>query len=277
MALISSCAGTGQHTPNVPYDGAMPDSFHILSKNNSLLAEELLKIPDIQDGVSDKDIQTIDRMVASYLSIKTDYDRAFEYIYLIGIPGIRPYNAGVEVLFWIYEDGDRIKRAEKILTNYRKNSEGSLDRMYMNFDLEGLLNIGWDFFEKEKWSDFDIVVNRLTAPETISYYTTKAIGYYPHKLMLSDKRIFELGKTGCDNESKFIANLLKKAGYEADVKIGPGINYKYHVIAVYKYNGKWYIIDNGRPGAKGIIGPFNDYREGPYMIYEGLRLEDRRY
>lgn len=92
------------------------------------------------------------------------------------------------------------------------------------------------------------------------------------------------GKGNCGAFTTFAVYCLRKAGYEAYPLyihkkwpdwLAPGHQPRdYHLMALYKDNGKWYTIDNGLGrGPQGIKGPFNRIEDLPYEV---LRV-DKKY
>ena len=49
VAVFFGCAAS---KPNTPYPGPYPSGFNEVASKNQLLAEELGKIPELQDGIS---------------------------------------------------------------------------------------------------------------------------------------------------------------------------------------------------------------------------------
>ncbi len=87
------------------------------------------------------------------------------------------------------------------------------------------------------------------------------------------------GKGNCGAFATFAVDCLREAGYEAYPLYvyqdwGGWASYikprDYHVLALYKENGKWYTIDNGlspgNGGPQGIKGPFNTIEDLPHKI-----------
>jgi len=95
------------------------------------------------------------------------------------------------------------------------------------------------------------------------------------------------GKGNCGAYTTFSVYCLRKAGYEAyplyvylkwrDDLAPDAKPRNYHIMVLYKENGKWYTIDDGIPwrggGPQGIKGPFNTIEDLPYKV---LRV-DKEY
>lgn len=91
------------------------------------------------------------------------------------------------------------------------------------------------------------------------------------------------GRGNCGAFTTFALHLLRKAGYEAyplytyskwPDMLAPGHQPRdYHIVTLYKDNGKWYTMNNGLPVPEGIKGPFNSIEDLPYKV---LRV-DKKY
>ena len=51
MSIVGGCSTLGPTQPNVPFQGPYPKSFKSIQEKNSLLAIEIGKLPEIQDGI----------------------------------------------------------------------------------------------------------------------------------------------------------------------------------------------------------------------------------
>jgi len=117
------CAAT---KPNIPYSGPTPELDKI-AQRNLLLATELRKLPEIQDGVSAEERDALEKIVELYHKVPDKFDNAFEQMYQVGIPEVRKYCSPLQTLFWLAEDGNT-----------------SLCNQVINkYDLRTLLDMGW--------------------------------------------------------------------------------------------------------------------------------------
>jgi hypothetical protein len=96
--------------------------------------------------------------------------------------------------------------------------------------------------------------------------------------------IYDNNKRGnCGAYTVFAVHCLRKAGHEAYPlyiyrdwgTFAPGHSPRdYHVMTLYKDDGKWFTLDNGaRRGPEGIKGPYTDIEDLPYQV---LKI-DRSY
>jgi hypothetical protein len=76
--LVLGCSASTK--PNLPYSGLYPEAFSNLADKNPLLAQELGKIPEIQNGISEKDSIALERICMLYNQNQKDFDSAFERI-----------------------------------------------------------------------------------------------------------------------------------------------------------------------------------------------------
>ena len=134
--IVFSCATS----PNTPYNGPAPHALEVLSSKNSLLALELRKLPEIQDGISKRDESILNDLVKLYIDNPKSFDQAFDQMYKIGNPEIRKYCSPLQAFFWLAEDNDN-----KIMLEVIKN-----------FSLQSLLNMSWNFYDSSTFSDNQI-------------------------------------------------------------------------------------------------------------------------
>ena len=126
--------------------------FEKLYQKNPLLAKELGKIPEFQDGVSAEERYALEKIVEIYHKVPDKFDKAFEEMYQTGIPEVRKYCSPLQAMFWLVEDGKN-KYLVSVLHKY---------------SLDDLLKIAWGggnlLFEKSILSDKDVdfIINSVT-------------------------------------------------------------------------------------------------------------------
>ena len=76
-----------------------------ISSKNPLLAPELSKLPELQDGVSRDEGEALENLARIYNENQGAFDRAFDQMYRIGLPEVRKYDAPLQGLFWLVLDG----------------------------------------------------------------------------------------------------------------------------------------------------------------------------
>ena len=121
--------GCGASKPNTPYPGPYPSGFNELAHKNPLLAEELGKLPELQDGSFVNENYALVKLIKLYDENPNAFNKVFEEMYLIGIPDVRKYCSPLQALFWLFEDG-QLDDAKDILKDY---------------SLQKLLGTAWDF------------------------------------------------------------------------------------------------------------------------------------
>jgi len=100
-----------------------------ISSKNPLLAIELGKLPELQDGISFQETQALERLHRKYVDDTDSFDRAFKEMYKIGLPDVRRYCSPLQALFWLTED----------------NELRSDNNLFVNYSLEHLLAKAWKF------------------------------------------------------------------------------------------------------------------------------------
>ena len=226
-----------------------------LGEKNLLLAMELGKLPELQNGVTAGERQALEKSLEIYEDCQDKFSEAFEAMFTVGKPEVRNYCSPLQALYWLVEDG-RTSEATNLIRNY---------------NLKRLLDLAWGNetelaqtkqIYKERNKDFDLVVARLNSPELVDYYTQHSFTFYFEDYVRKDtppSAIFYKRKGTCYEYSLFIRHCLREAGYEA---------YIYHIPRPHKIvgyedkDGNWYAIDNGRrKGPAGISGPYVSEKE----------------
>jgi len=221
-----------------------------ISSRNNLLAIELGKLPELQDGVTNREKQALETLLDLYQNNPRTFDDAFSQMYQIGLPEVRRYCSPLQALFWLLEA-----------------NEYAPEKSSLGYDLQTLLFRAWDFSEKDRWSNFKVVTDRLNAPELINFYERSQFRYsrgprYSRgfRYNMTPQEVF-FGKTGhCEAITAFTVYCLGKSGYKARLHRVPSPTgyYKDHAVTLFEWNGDKYIMDNGRPFGRGIV-PFGVY------------------
>ena len=269
LLIVVALAFAGCATPtkpNIPYSVPIPELDNI-AQRNMLLATELRKLPEIQDGVSPLESSALEKIVELYDRFPDKFDKALEQMYEVGIPEVRKYCSPLQTLFWLVEDG-KINICNQVINNY---------------DLKTLLDGGWKtekfgikeyggliFNEdlknhKKRWGNFSEVIDRLNAPELLHYYDKMNISdedYWGERK--TNKSVFEDGCGNCVDVSQFNTFCLSKAGYKTYL-IAVHTTYGNHMIAAFKDKGKIYILDKYGPYHY-FKGPYDSLYKIPYSI-----------
>ena len=236
LALILLILFTGCATPSKPspvYTGPLPDEVSILEETNPVLAKELRKLPELQDGVSPSEMSALKSIAALYQINREAFEKYFEKMYRVGKPETRKYCTPLQSLLWLCEKEEY--KAEK-------------DPNPAQYSLKELLAKTWDFSDKSRWGKFKVVTERLNAPELVNYYSQMNFGYVRYgQQVISAQYIFYSKKGCCQDYTAFGVYCLQKAGYDAraiTIKSPTGYH-RNHVVCEYTgRDGKKYILDN---------------------------------
>ena len=115
---LSGCASIGPTKPNKPYSGnSHPAVLNELAQTNPLLVQELGKLPEIQDGISETETSALKDIGKLYKSDSETFDNAFNVMYKIGLPEYRKYCSPLQAVFWLAEDG-KLDSTKDILKDY---------------------------------------------------------------------------------------------------------------------------------------------------------------
>jgi hypothetical protein len=200
LVFLWGCASLGTTKPNIPYRGACPDSFVLIQQANPLLATELMKLPEMQDGISENELVALRKIVELYNNSPAAFDKTFDQMYKVGLPDVRRYCSPLQALFWLAEDG----KYDELVSSVN------------NYSLINLLKNAWDFnfhAYKEKVLDItkkqaDEIISNLGGDEQKIYEGITE----PHVLNYVILRRY------CDNSHRFpkktrpfIEEALKKA------------------------------------------------------------------
>ncbi|MGD8368416.1 MAG: hypothetical protein PVG78_12310 [Desulfobacterales bacterium] len=239
-ALIAlSCEPLFQTRPNRPYEGPFPEVISALQEANPKLAEELLKLPEFQDGISASEAKGLENLFRLYEQDAACFDRAFAKIDQIGRPEFRKYSAPLQALYWVALKGD-LKRVD-----------------LADFSLVELLNEAWyksgfEYGDPDRWNGFGEVTDRLNSPELIDFYESRSFSYKKIRLRTLDdyknpRILFERKQGECWLFTAFSVYCLTKAGYEARaITVFHGnSSVPNHVTCLYTdKDGKERILDN---------------------------------
>ena len=127
--IFSGCVSSGPTKPNEIYNNEYPPFFENIRKQNNLLAEEIGKLPELQDGIQDDEESALRILCDTYKKHTQLFDVVFIQMYRIGLPETRNYCSPLQALFWLAQKGDS-KKIEVIINNY---------------SLGNLLSQAWDF------------------------------------------------------------------------------------------------------------------------------------
>jgi hypothetical protein len=265
VSFLSGCTSFGPTKPNLVYQGPYPGKYYELAQKNPLLAQELGKLPEIQDGISSNEAVALEKLAKLYNKDQAAFDIAFAKMYQVGIPAVRKYCSALQALFWLLE---------------KKQYENT---KILSLSLYELLNEAWykpvfEYGEPERWKSFSVVADRLNSPFLIDFYERRSFSYGPHpsyELHAGGplpQAIFQSKIGTCSFFTSFTVYCLKRAGYYAKpitVMLSDG---ELHRVCEFKdKDGETYIMDNSRkvtPAGTGITTR-KTYLEGIEFVSYG--------
>jgi len=139
-SIISACSPIITTKPNAQFTGPYPTKFNMLAVSNPLLAKEIGKLPELQDGISESDVQALERLCALYSKDPESFDSTFREMYQIGKPEVRKYCSPLQALYWLCMDGE----------------DGAVQNILKEYDLEKFMDTAWyspeqNYKKKGKW------------------------------------------------------------------------------------------------------------------------------
>ena len=127
--IIAGCTSLAKTKPNNMFTGIYPPFFNQIQKENSLLAKEIGKLPELKDGIQDSERSALKILCNEYQNNTKLFDHVFIQMYKIGLLDVRKYCSPLQALFWIAQEGDAKKISDII--NY--------------YSLDNLLSKAWKF------------------------------------------------------------------------------------------------------------------------------------
>ena len=245
--------------PNQIYQGPLPEKFTVLEQRNPLLATEIRKLPEIQNGISPAEASALEKLIRVYILDPNTFDWTFQRMYQFGLPEVRKYCSPLQALFWLAEDEDSDPKA--------------LNYLLSNISLQSVIGKAWTASsrKKERWNDFDVVIDRLNSPELIDYYIKWNFTYmaYTRPNVSSPGVAFKLKGGNCVEIEAFQRYLLNRSGYKAYQLIVETSSTwaSSHAVTKYYIGESFYIMDDGTESPRGIFGPFSSLSESRYDEY----------
>jgi len=104
-------------TSNIPFRNGIPRDLGNIAKKNKLLYNEIGKLPEIQDGISEIEENYLKIINEIYLKTRSKFDAMFIEMNEVGFPHRRKYCTPLQALFWIVENG-KIQKLYEIINSY---------------------------------------------------------------------------------------------------------------------------------------------------------------
>jgi hypothetical protein len=205
LASAWGCTSLARTKPNIPYQGTRPEPVKKIKLANPLLATELLKLPEMQDGVSAEEAIALETIAELYDNSPAVFDKAFDQMYEVGLPGVRRYCSPLQALFWLAKDNE--------LTDD--------NNVLVEYSLESLLAKAWKFdplnychiSEKEIGEIIDNVLNDYIQKQYLDDLRGGAICIQIQASLVADYR--RSRRTGAEVFSKKAAKIIKNKIVEA--------------------------------------------------------------
>ena len=124
LVLIATigCASFGLTKPNIPFSGLpYPTVLEELAQKKTPLVQEIGKLPEIQDGISESEKAALEKIIGLYNSKPEQFNEVFKEMYQIGKPDIRKYCSPLQAIFWLSEDG-KIDELSSVIADYSLKS-----------------------------------------------------------------------------------------------------------------------------------------------------------
>ena len=245
VSLIVFCFAINTKATEQPDRLKQPDSIlELLKIYNPSLPVEIGRLPDYQGNIEGNRLVALNRLYSIIENATSDQMKNLERYLNIGIPGKRSYCTPLQALLWVLEKEDDVN--------------------VLDYTLTQLLDKTWVFSEVNRWQDYEVVTDRLNAPEIVNYYERVQFVYKSKKGRQdankgTPKKLFTNKIGNCVDHSVFDVYCLEKGGYKASIK---WVNQRRHSICAFKVNGNKYYLDNGRPDKflrRGII-PADEYK-----------------
>ena len=204
-SIVGGCTSLGPTKPNESFHGSYTDSFKEIKESNALLAKEIGKLPDIQDGISSDEMIALKRLDRIYNENSIHFDEYFDKMYQIGLPGVRKYCSPLQALFWLLQKDPELA--------YQRIKEKEINWMLLS---------AWVYSDKSRWGNQQDVMDRLNAPILFERWLRKNFKYDFSKLPIRDpfsalqsaKRSLKRKKGVCTDAAYLAYICLGKAGYE---------------------------------------------------------------
>jgi hypothetical protein len=306
--LVAACTSIKLSVPNTSIiDPAYPAEASLDSKSiqnakallkdlstvNSVLANELGKLPDFHDGVTSPEIEALETLIKLYRIDPDLFNDAFFKMYTIGKPEFRKYCAPLEALFWLVQEY-RIEEVKKQLDFYRTGIASSDNWPLLEpHETRFLLAKAWDFNDAEKWGDPHQVMDRLNSPVLFEYWFAHNFAYDWSKFWItapdaypqSAERSIRTKEGICFDAAYLAYKCLKRTGYDAT-----GLNVYFgrrarsgaimHSVCIIKMKDLdksvyYRLADTNSPGY--IQGPFESVKAVAERIAQGHGVPLGRY
>ena len=225
---ILSCSLFGPAKPNIPLAGSYSEKLNQLKYENPLLAEELKKLPELQDGISDAESKAIEKLLDLYFQETESFNSSFELMYQIGKPEVRKYCTPLQALFWMAEDNNILINDHVSEYSLAKLLENAWKQMFSNNQLLQII----EGTKSERIKNKIIQYNQNGDLEGATEYILRKYNNRPESFKMSAKQIIFNGPPRW-NDPKAIIDRLN-APELLDFYINRNIEYKFVIGCVHR-------------------------------------------
>ena len=210
---------------------------------DNVLAMEIGKLPEFQGQITDLQVRSLSRFLDLLIASSPQEKSNLKNLLEVGKPNFRRYCSPLQSIFWLLEKEDFNQKESPF-----------------SYPLKTLLKISWNFSEANRWDDYEVVTERLNAPELVDYYELRQFNYESRPGQPGNSYWLFKSKTGdCKDVTAFTVYCLTKGGYKArEHKVQSPTGNPSHRVTLFEVDGNDYIMDNGRTDTKGIV-PFFQY------------------
>ena len=256
-AQLRPLPAKSQQLTQYPFPIEAQKLFQKLYTLDPALALEVGKLPGFQGKVGEIQIRALTRFTELIANATPEEKVNLAMLLEVGKPNIRRYCAPLQALYWLLEEDECLM----------KNP--------LQCSIIDILTYAWDFNNKSRWDDFNVVTDRLNSPVLINFYQRHQLSYISRRVTgwgpLSPKSLFITKKGACSSFARFSADCLRKAGYwarEIEVRSPTGHS-RNHIVCEFKDKlGQVYIMDNScaRCGSGlGITSQSEYFRKLPFV------------
>jgi hypothetical protein len=263
-SIFGGCTSIGSTKPNDPYPGPYPTGFNEFAVKSPLLAQELAKLPELQDGISENEATALEYIMKLYSANPDMFDNAFEQMYKEGNPEVRKYCSPLQATYWLALDG---KYEELVDTISYYDPEVLIQKAWVLDETkhpklsipQALTSASDSEINNERWRNFSEVTDRLNSPYLINFYQQQSFIYISRSVSKrgpkSPSQQFKDKEGACSGFAAFSEYCLSKAGYKARaIRVKspsgalPGLSFDAsnwgHVVCEFEEDGEKYIMDN---------------------------------
>lgn len=155
LTLMIGCVSKYQPNINIlqdKYSGATDGKFDLaksiladINKSSPIIAAELGKLPELQDGITDQEVTALRKLKDLYQNESKGFEQFFNRINAVGLAENRKYCSPLQALFWIAEKETSISKLIPIET----------------VSLKALLKMAWVFEPQVDWVQAQKIVDTI--------------------------------------------------------------------------------------------------------------------